>query len=605
MFTRFVRIQLAIFAIASVVGVFVMVIYYIQAPTLLGIGRITVTLELPASGGLYRFSNVTYRGVQVGKVTAVVPTRAGAKATLSLDASPKIPADLQAQVRSVSAVGEQYVDLRPHNNAPPYLHDGSVIPVAQTTIPQAVGPMLDQTSALINSIPKNKVHDLLDESFRALNGSGYNLGSLFDSSAKVAGDANGISDRTRMLTDDTAPLLDSLAQTADSTRRWARGLAGVTEQLANDDHQVRTLLHTGPETANEASRLLEQVKPTLPVLLANLTTIGQIGVTYHPSLEQLLVLLPPAIAELQAAQPTNNYTGLPIGGFHFALADPPACTVGFLPPSSWRSPADTTTVDTPDGLYCKLPQDSPLAVRGARNYPCMGHPGKRAPTVEICNSDKPFEPLAMRQHFAGPYPLDPNLISQGVPPDDRITANDHIFGPIEGTPLPPPKFPVPPPPGPLQLQSGQAGPPPSGIAGNLPFPPPALGEPPTEGALSPPSGVPDGAAVLPPSGVPGDPRNPSPLSSLAPLDAPGAPPPVPANPAPPEVRPPPPGSPTAAPSSFSTNGSGAGPSVATAKYNPLTGVYVAPDGHLYRQSDLVRSADLKAKTWQDLILSDT
>ena len=586
MFTRFVRIQLIVFGIASVIGMLAMVIYYIQAPTLLGIGRITVTLELPSSGGLYRFSNVTYRGVQVGKVTAVVPTRAGAKATLSLDASPKIPADLQAQVRSVSAVGEQYVDLQPHNKLPPYLHDGSVIPIGQTTIPQPVGPMLDQTSALINSIPRNKLGNLLDESFRALNGLGYNLGSLFDSSARVAGDANSISDRTRMLTDDTAPLLDSLAQTADSTRLWARSLAGVTAQIANDDNQVRTLLHTGPEAANEASRLLEQVKPTLPVLLANLTTIAQIGVTYHPSLEQLLVLLPPAIAELQAAQPSNNYTGLPIGGFHFALADPPACTVGFLPPSSWRSPADTTTIDTPDGLYCKLPQDSPLAVRGARNYPCMGHPGKRAPTVEICNSDKPFEPLAMRQHFAGPYPLDPNLISQGVPPDDRITATDHIFGPVEGTPLPPPKFPVPPPPGPLQLQSGQAAPPPSDVAGNLPFPPPAPGVPQNDATVPPPLGVPD------------DPGNPSPLGSLAPLDGPALPAPAPNNPAPP-------GSPTAAPSSFSINGTGPGPSVATAKYNPLTGAYVAPDGHLYRQSDLVQSADHKAKTWQDLILSNT
>ena len=69
MLTRFVRIQLIIFTIASVVGVAVMVFAYMQVPTLLGIGRITVKLELPAAGGLYRFSNVTYRGVQIGKVT--------------------------------------------------------------------------------------------------------------------------------------------------------------------------------------------------------------------------------------------------------------------------------------------------------------------------------------------------------------------------------------------------------------------------------------------------------------------------------------------------------------------------------------------------------
>jgi len=67
----------------------------------------------------------------------------------------------------------------------------------------------------------------------------------------------------------------------------------------------------------------------------------------------------------------------------------------------------------------------------------MGQPGKRAPTVEICESDKNFEPLAMRQHVIGPYPFDPNLLAQGIPPDDRVTFQENIYGPLEGTPLPP------------------------------------------------------------------------------------------------------------------------------------------------------------------------
>src|SRR3984893_19083747 len=144
MLTRFVRIQLLIFTIIGFVGVIAMALFYVQAPTLLGIGRITVTLELPATGNLYRFSNVTYRGVQVGKVTGVALTANGAKATLSLGTSPKIPANLQADVLSVSAVGEQYVDLRPRTDSGPYLQNGSTIAMRDTTIPQAVGPMLDQ-----------------------------------------------------------------------------------------------------------------------------------------------------------------------------------------------------------------------------------------------------------------------------------------------------------------------------------------------------------------------------------------------------------------------------------------------------------------------------
>ena len=151
------------------------------------------------------------------------------------------------------------------------------------------------------------------------------------------------------------------------------------------------------------------------MLLANLTTVGEVGVTYNPSLRQLLVLLPPYVAGFGSLSPMNNPTGFSLGAFSLMNGDPPPCTVGFLPPSQWRSPADETVIDTPDNLYCKLPQDSPIAVRGVRNNPCMGHPGKRAPTVEICDSDQPYEPLAMRQHVLGPVPVRPQPGHPGRP----------------------------------------------------------------------------------------------------------------------------------------------------------------------------------------------
>ena len=447
MLSRLVRIQLVLFAIASVIGVATMVVVYMQAPTLLGIGRITVTLQMPAAGGLYQFSNVTYRGVNVGKVTEVRTVGGrSVEAELSLDTSPPIPANLTAKVRSVSAVGEQYVDLQPVDDAPPYLRNGSVIPADRTTLPAAVGPMLDRLSGLVDSFPEDKLRPLLDESFAAFNGAGYDFGSLLDSTTTLTRELDGVSDQTRGLIDDSRPLLDSQAQTTDALAVWARSLAGITDQLVAHDDQFRTLLQNGPGFAREVTQLLEQVKPTLPVLLANLTSIGQVLVTYNKSVEQLLVLFPPYLAGLQSVTPANNPTGKPLGDFAISIADPPSCTIGFLPPSQWRSPADTTPMDTPDDIYCKLPQDAPIAVRGARNYPCVEHPGKRAATVQDCNSDKPFEPLAMRQHTLGPNPLDPNLIAQGIPPDGRIDQNDRLYAPVEGTGPPPGPPPAPPPP---------------------------------------------------------------------------------------------------------------------------------------------------------------
>ena len=341
MLTRFVRNQLIIFGIASVVGIGTMVFVYLQAPVLLGLGRIGVTLQIPSTGGLYQFSNVTYRGVQVGKVTDIRPTRGGAEVTMSLQRSPRIPADLQANVRSVSAVGEQYVDLVPRTESGPYLEDGAVITAENASLPQAVGPMLDQMSALVDSIPTGKLSGLLDESFKALNGTGNDLGALFDASGRLAAGLAETADTTRDLIEDSRPLLDGQAEKADTIRAWAADMAGITEQIATRDPEVRTILRTGVGAADEASRLFNQIKPTLPLLLANLTTVGQVGVTYNASLEQLLVLLPPYLAATQSyGSSLNNPTGMALSEFSLTLGDPPACSVGFLPPSSWRSPAD-------------------------------------------------------------------------------------------------------------------------------------------------------------------------------------------------------------------------------------------------------------------------
>jgi phospholipid/cholesterol/gamma-HCH transport system substrate-binding protein len=542
MLTRLVRTQLVIFTVVGVIGIAVMVLGYMQVPTMLGIGHLTVKLELPASGGLYRLSNVTYRGVQIGTVTNVdVVDDKHVEATLSLNTSPRVPSALTAQVRSISAVGEQYVDLQPRGESGPYLQNGSVIPSSDTAIPQPVGPMLDQLNGLVGSIPQDKFSQLLDESFKAFDGAGYDFGSLLDSSAKVTGDLNGVTNQTRSLIEDGGPLLDSQAQTTEAIHTWSHSLADVTAQVTRNDPQIRTLLQAGPGAADEVSTLLSDVKPTLPVLLANLGAIGQIGVTYNPSIEQLLVLLPAYVSAIQSVAPVNNPTGLALGDFSATVADPPACTVGFLPPSTWRSPADTSETETPDGLYCKLPQDSPIAVRGARNYPCMGHPGKRAPTVQLCDDPRGFAPLAQRQHALGPYPLDPSLIAQGIPPDDRVTHDANIFGPIQGTPLPPGVTPVP----------GAAPPGPSDPAPDAP---------------------PPNVSPAPNASVPTD-DTPAPAGAPAP--------------------------PAASPSSFSGSGIGASPSVAVVHYNPRTGAYMGPDGHLYHQENL---GPTTPKAWTDMIL---
>ena len=126
-------------------------------------------------------ANVTYRGTTIGKVTAVEPTERGAKATMSIDSRYKIPVDASADVHSVSAIGEQYLDLVSTGNPGQYNADGQSMtdnrrrwrepggdPETCSYVPSEVGPALDVANEGLAVLPKEKIDALLTETALAV-----------------------------------------------------------------------------------------------------------------------------------------------------------------------------------------------------------------------------------------------------------------------------------------------------------------------------------------------------------------------------------------------------------------------------------------------------
>ena len=117
-------------------------------------GYYTVQMDLSNAGGIFPNGDVTYRGVSVGRVGGLQLTPSGVVADLNISSSaPPIPSHLHAVVADLSAVGEQYVDLRPLSNQGPYLAQGSVIPRQATTIPLPVTSLLNSVNTLATSLP--------------------------------------------------------------------------------------------------------------------------------------------------------------------------------------------------------------------------------------------------------------------------------------------------------------------------------------------------------------------------------------------------------------------------------------------------------------------
>ena len=412
-------IQLAVFAVITVTASSVLSLAYLRLPSLMfSAGQYNVKVELPVAGGLYARGNVTYLGVQVGLVKDARLTRDGVEALLSLQSDVKIPSDLDAQVHSQTAVGEQYVELVPRNATSTPLKNGDVIPLDRTTVAPDINELLDATNRGLKAIPGDNLKTVIDESYTAFNGLGPELSRLVRGSASLAIDArNNLKDLTN-LADNSAPILDTQTDTSDSVRAWASHLATITGQVQTHDSDLNGVLRDGPAAFDETKQLLDRLQPTLPVLLTNLVSVAPVLVTYQASIEQLLVLVPMGVQIIQGAMLADKDSKSPYAGlnlnFNMNLNLPPPCTTGFLPPQQMRAASPQDYPDRPAGdLYCRIPQDAMFDVRGARNLPCVTRPGKRAPTVKMCESDENYVPLNDGFNWKG----DPNatLSGQGIP----------------------------------------------------------------------------------------------------------------------------------------------------------------------------------------------
>jgi phospholipid/cholesterol/gamma-HCH transport system substrate-binding protein len=435
---RRIRIQLVVYVVITLVAGAAMGIGYIRLPAMFGVGRYSVTVELPRAAGLYPRGNVTYRGTKVGQIADVKLTATGVAAVLSLRSDVAIPSNLDAEVHSVSSVGEQYMALLPRDGTSVSLKDGDVIPMNRTSVPPDINGVVESLNTGLQAVPRDNLKTVVDESYTAVGGLGPELARFVQGSTKVVIDARKNLDAITALVDQSGPVLDSQADTADAISAWSANLAVVTDELRSHDDDMAGVLVEGGPALDEGRRLFDRLQPTLPILMANLVSLGDVAVAYQPNIEQILVLLPQGTSELQGASLASHGTKQDYKGthvdFNLNINLPPPCTTGYLPAQQRRPAALQDNPDPPAGeLYCRIPQDSTLvAVRGARNTPCATVPGKRAPTVKMCESDEQYVPLNDGTNWKG----DPNA---------TLSGQDIPQLPPGSPPVPPPAAPAPPP----------------------------------------------------------------------------------------------------------------------------------------------------------------
>lgn len=339
MIRRTVKIQLVAFVAISVLGI----LY--AGFSLVGLDAVrrpyVVTADFASSGGIFTGAEVTYRGQRVGTVGGMRLTQTGVLVNLKIDRDKKIPAaGTTATVANKSAVGEQYVDLRPAAAGEPYLRDGSVIDRSHTALPVAISKVLVDLDRLVNSIDRENLALLVDELGDAFQDTGPSITTLIDAGNDLTEALQGILPETFQLIDEGKQVLDTARLTAPDFRQFARGLADLTETLRESDPDIRRLFDNGVRAARELEGLIEPNQQAIAVLLGDLVTINRIGVARLAGTRQTLLALPEVVKRVPLA--------LVDGQLHNGLVvqeEPHSCTYGTeekLPREREGGPADVS-----------------------------------------------------------------------------------------------------------------------------------------------------------------------------------------------------------------------------------------------------------------------
>ncbi|WP_433567256.1 MCE family protein [Nocardia sp. CA-151230] len=418
--TRLVKGQLVVFSTLAVISLVYGAVHYIGIQRVTGIGTYTVTADFADAGGIYESASVTYRGVEVGRVTGVDLNSGIVRVRMQLRNGLHIPAAAAAAIKSTSAIGEQYVDLVPVDEHGPYLGDGSEIPVSRTTVPIPTSEVLDKTQTLLAGVSTDSLRTTLDETFQAVNGTGPELASLIESSAKFLDLAQADIGPTLTLINDAEPLLRTGNSVRTELRSAVHDLGSFTEQLARSDSDLRGVLDQGPSTAATVAGTLADLGTPLPAMLADLQTVGQVLRVNVPGLRQILVVYPAVAAAVDYSVvgggfQTDGNLLAPAAALDVKLGNtlnPPPCTEGFEA-TQRRDPSDTGPAPVPQNNYCKIAPDDPKVIRGARNTPCAIDSSVRTADVANCPMGLPSTWPEMLAHpgdstpAAAPRPVVP------------------------------------------------------------------------------------------------------------------------------------------------------------------------------------------------------
>ena len=236
----------------------------------------------PVAGGVAPNQEVTYRGVQVGRVGEMTLTEDAVKIQMKIESKYDIPKEgTRARVLFKSAVGEQFIDLLPEKDGSPFFRKNDVIPITMTSIPAQIEDLLRELNAVLRSVDPKDLGQLVHELGVGLTGHGKDLSDTIkglDVLAKIGAERRA---EVGGLIDNAADIQDSFNSSSEDFVSAIGSLKTVLETIAARKADLERTVKAMDGFDTQILALLDHRKAELNRILSDL------GITVRNTHNQL------------------------------------------------------------------------------------------------------------------------------------------------------------------------------------------------------------------------------------------------------------------------------------------------------------------------------
>lgn len=273
----------------------------------------SLTAHFPRAVSIYEGSDVRILGVNVGRVTDVIPEGNSVRVEMEYDAKYQVPEDAKAVIVTPTLVADRFVQLTPAYTEGPAMADGADIPLPETAVPieldRIYASLRDLSVALgPNGVNKDGTLDhLLAAGARNLRGEGA-LGNqmITDLSQAAETFGEGSGDLFATVTA-LARFTEVLGDNDRLVRAFIRDLAAMSTSLATERVELQRALGSVARAVGTVETFVRDNRDALVTDVEKLTRVLKTISSEKESLDDALQVAPLAIGNLSLAY--NNATG--------------------------------------------------------------------------------------------------------------------------------------------------------------------------------------------------------------------------------------------------------------------------------------------------------